>query len=65
MKHDTDSAAGKLGVKRKTLENWRSLGKGPAFHKVGGKVLYEESELDAWLQTCRRTSTSQQKQQSA
>lgn len=31
-----------------TLANWRVQGKGPAFVKLGSKVLYPVEELDQW-----------------
>lgn len=31
-----------------TLRNWRSLGKGPAYVKAGGRVLYPVKEVEAW-----------------
>lgn len=37
---DTDETANALGLKPKTLANMRSLGTGPVFHKLGGKVWY-------------------------
>jgi hypothetical protein len=61
MKHDTISAARFIGgdhFKPKTLENWRVLGIGPAFYKIGNKVYYDEADLSAWLATRKRTSTS-------
>lgn len=59
MKRDTIEAAKRLGLSPKTLENWRCLGKGPAFLKVGAKILYDDADLDAFEASCRRTSTSQ------
>ena len=37
---DTASLAKRWGMSRHTLDNWRNLGKGPAYRKIGGKVLY-------------------------
>lgn len=34
------------GIKQQTLANWRYLGKGPRFVKVGGKVFYPASVID-------------------
>lgn len=31
-----------------TLENWRGLGVGPSYVKVGKAVLYPVEELEAW-----------------
>ena len=35
-----------------TLRVWRCKGRGPAYHKVGGKVLYRGAELNAYLDSC-------------
>tara|TARA_B100000212_G_C27325925_1_gene512373 strand:- start:264 stop:458 length:195 start_codon:yes stop_codon:yes gene_type:complete len=32
----------------RTLENWRSRGKGIAYYKIGGKVLYDFDEVIAY-----------------
>lgn len=34
----------------RTLANWRSVGKGPPFTKIGGKVLYQFDSLIEWEQ---------------
>ena len=57
MKRDTKGQAERLGITPKTLENWRSLGKGPPYFKLGSRVLYDDVETDAWLAARRRTST--------
>ncbi|MEI8396807.1 MAG: helix-turn-helix domain-containing protein [Rhodospirillaceae bacterium] len=31
-----------------TLERWRSLGEGPRFLKIGGKVLYRQEDIEAY-----------------
>lgn len=36
----TQETARSLGLTPKTLANMRTLGKGPCFHKIGGKVWY-------------------------
>lgn len=36
-------------VPTSTLAWWRCKGKGPAYVKVGARVLYLESELDAFI----------------
>lgn len=56
---DTSGAAKYLGVAPGTLENWRCLGGGPAYFKVGRRCLYSSIDLDAWLSERRRTSTSE------
>lgn len=41
-----------------TLATWRTKGIGPAYLKVGGKVVYPVSELERWL-TSRLTRTEE------
>ena len=43
---NTADAAQYLGVKRGTMEVWRSLGKGPRYLKLGARVVYEIADLD-------------------
>lgn len=38
-----------LQVSEKTLANWRYLGRGPRFVKVGRDIRYRESDLEHWL----------------
>lgn len=38
----------------RTLQNWRCAKEGPPYLKVGGKVLYRRSSLQAWLERCER-----------
>lgn len=45
----SDDLADYLGVPKKTLEQWRYLGKGPAYAKVGKHVRYRRSDVDAWV----------------
>jgi hypothetical protein len=42
-----------------TLAKLRLTGGGPAFSKVGTKVLYNRNDLDSWLDSKRVASTSQ------
>ncbi|WP_071829040.1 helix-turn-helix domain-containing protein [Citrobacter sp. S-77] len=52
-------AAAYLGVKNQTLANWACTGKVKIpFHKIGRKVLYMRSDLDAFLASTRRTQTA-------
>ena len=51
-------AADLLNVKVATLRRWRWAGKGPAFLKIGGAVRYDPAELDRFVASARRTSTS-------
>lgn len=36
-----------------TLSQWRYLGRGPAYIRVGREVRYRKSDLDAWLEANR------------
>ncbi len=35
-------------INERTLANWRSKGEGPAWVKVGGRVMYELTDVKAW-----------------
>jgi hypothetical protein len=48
----TGVAAKVIGVTAGTLGVWRWRGCGPAYHKVGRKVVYRRSELERFLQAC-------------
>ena len=51
-------AAQFLSVGDKCLQAWRVRGGGPVFLKVGRLVRYTQSDLETWLLTRRRESTS-------
>ncbi len=55
---DTDGTAGYLGVSPSSLNQWRSNGSGPPFIKVGTLVRYSREDVDSWLASRRRSSTS-------
>lgn len=40
--------AERLRLNVRTLDNWRSLGTGPAYIKVGGLVRYRLEDVLAW-----------------
>lgn len=46
------------GIAERTLEALRLRGGGPAYFKVGRRVLYSIEQLDRWMATKVRTSTS-------
>lgn len=57
---DTETAAKKLEhLSPRTLEKWRLTGDGPTYYKLGRKVAYREQDLEAWVESRRRSSTSQ------
>ena len=45
----TREAADYLRLKQQTLHNWRCLGQGPSFVKVGRLVRYRLSDLEEYL----------------
>ena len=55
---DSDGAAAYLHLARQTLAKMRVSGTGPSYYKVGRRILYDRMELDGWLDTRRRRSTS-------
>ncbi len=55
--YDEVEAAAFLGVAPGTLQVWRSTGKYEiAFIKVGSRVRYRRSVLEAWLESRTRTN---------
>ncbi len=46
------------GVSTSTLAKWRLAGTGPAYSKVGRLIVYDIAELDSYLASRRRRSTS-------
>jgi hypothetical protein len=51
-------AAAYLGISPSMLNKLRVFGGGPVFLKLGRRVAYDVADLDAWLETKRRRSTS-------
>ena len=45
-------------VSETTLERWRSIGVGPVFLKLHGRIVYREQHLEAYENQCLHTSTS-------
>jgi hypothetical protein len=45
-------------VSVRTLSNWRCLGTGPKYRKIGGRILYPVSEIEAYEQSRTAASTS-------
>jgi predicted DNA-binding transcriptional regulator AlpA len=46
---NTRETADYMDKPEKTLINWRSLGIGPRYLKLGNTVRYRRSDVDAWL----------------
>lgn len=56
---DTPAAAEILQLDYRTLENWRSLGRGPRYVKCGKRVRYRISDLLAYLDANSRNHTGE------
>ena len=54
----TPEAARFLGLSGRTLEKHRTFGTGPAYRKIGGRVVYRLEDLQRWAEAGARTSTS-------
>ncbi|WP_254441251.1 helix-turn-helix transcriptional regulator [Pandoraea cepalis] len=50
--------AARWDISEATLERWRSEGIGPKFLKLQGRVLYRQSDIEAYEESCLRISTS-------
>lgn len=54
----TSEAARHLGLSGRTLEKHRTYGTGPIYRKIGGRVVYALSDLQAWADRGTKASTS-------
>ena len=54
----TKEAADFLSLSARTLEKHRTYGTGPAYRKLGGRVVYSVDDLRAWADSGAVTSTS-------
>jgi excisionase family DNA binding protein len=55
----TKEAAGVLKVSKNYLEQLRVSGGGPRYYKLSAQqVRYRSGDLDEWIQSCARQSTS-------
>lgn len=54
----TPDAAILLGLSARTLEKHRCYGTGPAYRKLGGRVVYAVEDLLSWADQGVRRSTS-------
>lgn len=60
-----EAASRHIGLSVSTLNKLRVFGGGPVFLKLGRRVVYHLADLDAWLATKRRRSTSDHGQDAA
>lgn len=55
---DERAAAARLGVSRRTLQQWRVKGGGPKYLKLGRAVRYDLAELDRWERSRTKMHTA-------
>jgi len=56
---DTKQTADYLKLSVSTLNRMRGTGEGPTYAKIGRRIIYELSDLDAWVEARKRTFTGE------
>lgn len=54
----TAAAAEYVGLAKVTIDKYRAQGSGPAFLKIGRRVVYDTRDLDSWLESHRQNLTT-------
>ena len=54
----TPEAARFVGLSIRTVEKHRIYGTGPRYSKLGGRVVYRVEDLQAWVESGAKASTS-------
>lgn len=49
----TKQVAHLCGLGTSKVEKCRVYGGGPSYYRIGGKVLYKLSDVNAWVEACR------------
>jgi predicted DNA-binding transcriptional regulator AlpA len=47
----TKEAAEYLGLQPRTLDNWRSQGRGPRYARLGCRIVYRITDLEKYIET--------------
>ena len=50
---DTAQAANYIQYSESRLHQWRAEGAGPTFYRLGSRIRYKQSDLDAWIEKGR------------
>lgn len=62
MRYNDVEAAKYLGLKNaQTLRNWRHLGQGPAYCRLGRRIVYLQEDLDEFLRSRKINPQARQK----
>ena len=57
---NVNEAAAHIRSTKSTLDKLRVSGDGPRYSKIGGRVIYDVNDLDAWADERKRISTSEE-----
>jgi len=55
---DENALAERWSISPRTLQRWRQTGQGPAFLKLGGRVVYRVVDVEAYERSNLRASRS-------
>ena len=58
LRFSVDQAAQHVGISSSTLNKLRIFGGGPAFLKLGRRVVYDANALNSWMASKQRRCTS-------
>jgi hypothetical protein len=56
---DPEEASAYLRVAKQTMARWRCYGLGPRFVRIGGRIFYDASDLDAFIAARKFQSTAE------
>ena len=56
---DPAEASAYLRVAKQTLARWRCYGTGPPFVRIGGRIFYDSTDLDAFIDANKFRSTAE------
>jgi hypothetical protein len=56
---DPEETSAYLRMARQTLAKWRSQGGGPRFVRIGGRIFYDVTDLDAFIAARKFGSTAE------
>ena len=56
---DTSQAATYVGLSASTINKLRLYGGGAPYSKIGSRVIYSRADLDTWMSSHKRFSTSE------